>query len=120
LAEARAGVNRLDESFGRRPDDVSDRLCASLACLAMQNGMSRIDHVLLSCESQVGRAGANILIVQGRIDDPAHLRAHMPTDLAAQTPVRESVARLQDMGRQMAEAQVSEREPHLAGQRYGA
>ena len=120
LAEARAGVNRLDESFGRRPDDVSDRLCASLACLAMQNGMSRIDHVLLSCESQVGRAGANILIVQGRIDDPAHLRAHMPTDLAAQTPVRESVARLQDIGRQMAEAQVSEREPHLAGQRYGA
>jgi len=107
--QARTAVHRLDASMGRTPDQASERMSASLACLALANGLSRIDHVVL------GRQGENVFIVQGRLEDPAHMRAHMTTDVATQTPTDESLQRLEQLDRQLAEQharQASLQEQH--------
>lgn len=43
-----AAVHRLDAEQGRAPDQRSDNLAAALAVAAHGNGMSRVDHVVLS------------------------------------------------------------------------
>lgn len=119
LAQARVAVHRLDASLGRTPDQASECMSASLACLARQNGLSRIDHVVLSGEGRESRPGENVFVVQGRLDDPAHLRAHMRTDVAAQTPVQESVQRLHEVDRQMAAEQALQPQVQQEAQRRG-
>lgn len=103
IQQARAAVHRLDASLGRTPDQASECMIASLACLARENGFRRIDHVLLSGKNEHGRQGENVFIVQGRMDDPAHLRTYMKTDVAVQTPTSESFQRLEQLDRQMVE-----------------
>lgn len=78
-------------------------MIASLACLARENGFRRINHVLLSEQNERDRRGEHVFIVQGRMDDPAHLRTYMKTDVAVQTPVGESFQRLEQLDRQLAE-----------------
>ncbi len=82
---------------GRSFDATSERLSASLLVLAKDNGLTRVDHVLLSERTADSPAAHNILIVQGERDDPAHLRAAMPTALAAQTPVEASFDRVEQI-----------------------
>lgn len=94
---AEAAVRRLDASIGRDYDDRSACLAASAACLAKANGLSRIDHVLLSEARGQVRAGENMFVVQGAPNDPAHHRAMMKTQDAVDTPVEQSLARLQSM-----------------------
>lgn len=94
LRQARAGVERLDAQLGRTPDANSERLAASLACLAREHGLQRIDHVVLSEQNERVQRGENVFVVQGRVDDPASRVAHMKTEVAVQTPVDESKHRL--------------------------
>ena len=94
LRQAREQVNRLDASLGRMPDASSARLSGSLAVLAAESGLQRIDHVVLSREAHGFPFGDRVFVVQGRLDDPAHQRAHMDTATATRTPVDESVQRL--------------------------
>jgi hypothetical protein len=75
------------------PDQSSACMSASLACLAKENGLTQIDHVVLS--QQAGRQGENVFVVQGALDDPAHRAAHMKTSVAAQTPVAKWLQRLE-------------------------
>ena len=76
--------------LGRAYDANSERLAQSATALARQHGLERIDHVLLSIDTGRGvRAGEHLFVVQGRVDDPAHLRASMKTDEAmARTPTQ--------------------------------
>lgn len=99
LRQAREAVARLDGSLGRAFDDASERMSASLAVLAHKKGIERIDHVVLSQQTSTARTGENVFIVQGRLDDPAHLRAHAATATAVETPVRESLAHLEPVER---------------------
>ncbi|GGY17771.1 peptidoglycan-binding protein [Rhodanobacter panaciterrae] len=46
--QALDAVHRLDAQQGRAPDQRSDNLAAALAVAAHSNGMSRVDHVVLS------------------------------------------------------------------------
>lgn len=108
LLQARAEVHRLDALLGRAPDEASERMSASLACLARQNGLSRIDHVVMSAGNAQTPPGQNVFVVQGRLDDPAHLRAHMSTDVAVQTPVSESLQQLQKVDQQLAENRLQQ------------
>lgn len=97
-SQIRDGVQRLDAQHGRTPDESSDRLAASLLPLAKENGLTRVDHVMLSDGRNRGVApGENVFLVQGRPDDPSMLRAHMPTQVATQTPVAESMQRLESV-----------------------
>lgn len=95
VPQAEAAVRRLDASVGRDYDDRSACLAASAACLAKANGLTRIDHVVLSEARGDVRAGENMFIVQGAPNDPAHHRAMMKTQDAIDTPVEQSLARLQ-------------------------
>ncbi len=63
--------------------------------LARQNNLDRADHVLLSAQTADSPAGRNVFVVQGDLSDPAHLRASMPTDVAVQTPVEQSLRHME-------------------------
>ncbi|WP_242112844.1 XVIPCD domain-containing protein [Luteimonas aquatica] len=94
-SQIRSGVQRLDAAHGRPFDDTSERISASLLPLAKENGITRVDEVMLSNGRNPNVApGQNIFLVQGSPDDPAMQRAHMPTQLAAQASVAESMERL--------------------------
>ncbi|WP_254657794.1 XVIPCD domain-containing protein [Xanthomonas graminis] len=96
-AQAQAAVLKLEQGLGRDYDANSAKLAASAACLAKENGLSRIDHVVLSEDSRKVRAGENLIVVQGALNDPAHLRAHMRTEDALSKPVDQSLAQLQSL-----------------------
>lgn len=92
-----AGVQQMEARLGRPFDVNSERLSASLAVLAHEHGLTRVDHVLLSeSNAHVGQ-GEHVFIVQGALGDPAHLRAHMRTEDAIATSVQQSLARLQKL-----------------------
>lgn len=78
--QARDAVRRLDASLGRTTDDMSLRMAGSLAALARQHDIARIDHVVLSHANPYLAAGEHVFVVQGRLDDPAQVRAQMRTD----------------------------------------
>lgn len=109
LSQAEDAVRRLEKGLGRDYDHNSACLAASAACLAKENGFSRIDHVALSRDTGTVRQGEHLFVVQGGLSDPAHLRAHMRTDDALAKPVEQSLAQLQtlnDVQRQSQAQQV--------------
>lgn len=89
--QIREGVAELDAQHGRTPDAMSERLTASLLVLAKENGLDRVDHVRLSQATGEARSGQNVFVVQGELNDPAQLRAGMPTEQAVTTPWEESM-----------------------------
>lgn len=89
--QVRTGVATLDAKHGRTFDEASERMTASLLVLAKDNDLDRVDHVLLSNATADKPAGHTLFVVQGEPSDPAHQRAAMPTELAAQTTVEESM-----------------------------
>lgn len=93
LVQVSSKVAELDAANGRTFDATSERISASLLALAKENNLSRVDHVLLSKRTEDAHTAENIFIVQGDRDDPAHLRASMPTEVAAKTAVDESLKR---------------------------
>ncbi|MGB9101285.1 MAG: XVIPCD domain-containing protein [Stenotrophomonas indicatrix] len=95
LQQVSGHVAGIDAKAGRTPDESSERLTASVMALARQNNLDRADHVLLSAQTVDNPAGRNVFVVQGDINDPAHMRASMPTDVAVQTPVEQSLQRLE-------------------------
>lgn len=100
LSQIRDKVAELDAANGRTFDPTSERVTASLYVLAKENGLSRVDHVVLSDRTSHAAAAENIFVVQGERNDPAHLRASMPTAQAAQTPLEVSL----EGGEQLANA----------------
>lgn len=102
VQQARVQVNQLDARLGRTPDQSSECMIFSVACLARQSGLERIDGVFLSQQTETQRAGQNVFVVQGAANDPASLRAHMPTAEATNTPVQDSQQRLSQLGPQLA------------------
>ncbi|MCR1572333.1 XVIPCD domain-containing protein [Stenotrophomonas sp.] len=91
------GVARLDAERGRSFDATSENISASLYALAKANGLTQVDHVLLSDRTAQPDAAQNIFIVQGERNDPAQLRASMPTAVAAQTPAETSFERAEQL-----------------------
>ncbi|MFP7722372.1 XVIPCD domain-containing protein [Lysobacter sp. A3-1-A15] len=96
LDQARAGVHRLDRELGRTPDEASERMSASLAVLAQSRGLTRIDHVVLSAQTDALGKGANVFVIQGEPSDPARRVGHMRTHDAIAATVEQSLERLAD------------------------
>ena len=82
--DAQRGVHAQDTRVGRASDQSSDQLAGSLAAQMHAAGGRRIDHVLMSNDA------SNTFAVQGKIDDPAHLRVNVDTMLALNTPLEQS------------------------------
>lgn len=92
--QVRQGVAALDAQHGRPFDQTSERLTASLTALVREQGLQQVDHVLVSNATAQHPAGHNVFVVQGDPANPAHLRAMMPTAVAVQTPVEQSMQKL--------------------------
>lgn len=111
-------VRQQDQQHGRQWDETSERMTASLLVLAKENGLSQVDHVVFSTNKERVAAGENVFVVQGRLDDPAHLRAHMKTDEAVRTPETVSFEKVEAinerMARQTAQAQALGQMPEEA------
>jgi hypothetical protein len=119
LAQAEDAVRRLEKGLGRDYDGNSACLAASAACLAKENGLSRIDHVALSRDTGTVRQGENLFVVQGGLNDPAQLRAHMRTDDALAKPVEQSLAQLQTLNDTQRQQQVPQvAQPEQAVQQH--
>lgn len=86
-------VHGLDATLGRTPDANSERMTLSLYALAREQGITRVDHVVLSQAGANARAGENVFIVQGGLNDPGNRHAHLPTAQAIAMPVEQALAR---------------------------
>ncbi|WP_342344176.1 XVIPCD domain-containing protein, partial [Xanthomonas phaseoli] len=98
------GVMQLDAQHGKEWDGASQRMTASLLALAKEEGLSRVDHVVLNNPTAQLAGGEKVFVVQGALNDPAHQRAHMPTVDAVQTPETQSFDRLQAINQTQAQA----------------
>ena len=110
LQQIRGQVRELDHKYGREFDEKSERMSHSLLVLAKKKGLERVDHVVLSGSSTGGRVrpGENIFIVQGRLDNPAHTRALMKTEAAAQTPIAGSNRQLEILNQHLEDQQMQQ------------
>jgi hypothetical protein len=75
--------------------ESTTRLALALVALAKENGLTQIDHVVVNPSGVDIRNGDNVFVVEGRLDDPAHRRAHMKTELALQMPIEVSAQRIE-------------------------
>lgn len=87
-------VGELDRSYGRTFDATSERMAWSLLAAAKARGITQVDHVVLSVAPPQLRAGENVFVVQGALDDPAHRVACLSTYEAIDTPIERSIERL--------------------------
>ncbi|WP_340137205.1 XVIPCD domain-containing protein, partial [Xanthomonas citri] len=106
--QIRSKVEQLDAANGRTFDATSERMTASLLTLAKDNGLTRVDHVLLSEKTRDSPAAQTLFVVQGDPKDPAMLRAHMPTADAAQRPVQESFTQLESVNQRLAQERTQD------------
>ncbi len=94
-------VHAEDAKRNRQPDDNSERMALSLTGLAAKDGLSRIDHLVFSADNGRGlKAGENVIIVQGELNNLGHDRAHMKTTEAINTPVLASLQSLETIQQQ--------------------
>ena len=84
--QARNAVYQLDAQQGRQPDQSSDNMAAALTVAAQNNGMTRIDKVLLSDDAT--RAWA----VQGDLQSPFKQYTDVGITQAVNTTVAQSSA----------------------------
>lgn len=111
--QIREGVEELDAKHGRSFDAASERMTASLLVLAKDNDLSHVDHVLVSNATATHPAGHTLFVVQGEANDPAHLRASMPTAEAAQTPVEESLLQFDSVSREAQQRALANQQEQL-------
>lgn len=97
-----AQVSEHGRQHSRQWDGASERMTASLLALVKESGLSRVDHVVFSTRNEHIAAGENVFVVQGRLDDPAHLRTHMKTDEAVRTPEAVSLEKVEAINERMA------------------
>lgn len=92
--QIRREVVALDTAHGRTYDKTSERLTGSLLALAKDQGLKRVDHVVLSNPTADQPGAHNVFVVQGELDNPGHLRAGMCTVLAVQPRPEELLEQL--------------------------
>ncbi len=84
------GIHQLPHGTFRSEDEQRN-LAVALSIAAHVGGLQKVDHVVL------GTNGVNVFAVEGRIDDPAHLRTHVDRVQAMMHPVDQSSLALQQV-----------------------
>jgi putative chitinase len=84
LDQATKGVHAIDAKMNRTPDQASENLSGAIAAQAKKDGLSRIDHVVLSDD------GSKAYAVQGEMNSPLKKMAEVQTAQAVNTPVTQS------------------------------
>ncbi|WP_032953869.1 XVIPCD domain-containing protein [Stenotrophomonas maltophilia] len=98
LDSIRKGVAGIDERHGRSYDATSERISVGLLATAKESGLERVDHVVLGNAPSDGSA-QRLFVVQGELNDPAHVRASMAAEEAARTPVEQSFAKVEQISK---------------------
>ncbi|TIK68811.1 hemolysin, partial [Stenotrophomonas maltophilia] len=109
--QIREGVSAVDARHGRSFDETSERVTAGLLAAARSSGLERVDHVVLG-NPPSGDSSPRMFVVQGALDNPAHLRASVPISEAINTPVEQSLAKAE----QMSQAQQVAQQDHAQEQ----
>lgn len=113
LYTIRKGVAGIDERHGRAYDETSERISVGLLATAKENGLERVDHVVLGNTPADGSA-QRLFVVQGELNDPAHVRASMTAEEAARTPVEQSFAKVEQISQSQQERALAvQQEPVL-------
>jgi len=86
--QARTAVHALDAQVGRTPDKQSDQLAGAVTTEAKRQGLTKIDHVLLSDD------GSRAYAVQGDLASPLKRTAEVDTAKAVNTPIEQSGAEI--------------------------
>ena len=94
---AASGVQALDARANRVSDLRSDQLSGHLAVAAKREGMTGIDHVVMSQDA------SRTFAVQGRLEDPSHQRASVDTLQGLNTPLAQSTQRIAEVAGQQSE-----------------
>ncbi|KTF30740.1 XVIPCD domain-containing protein [Xanthomonas vesicatoria] len=115
LQQCTAAVGRLQAAPGPAAGMDGERLALGSVVAARENGLQRVDHVLL------GNDPARGFVVQGALDSPAHLRGSFDAKAVQEAPVEASLQRLQALepGTQRdaaTQAQVSQQETQRQAQ----
>jgi len=82
--QAMSGVQKLDAQHGRPSDKHSENLAAALTVAARGQGLSSVDHVVMSDD------GSRAWAVQGKMDSPFKKMAAVDVGQAVNTPVSQS------------------------------
>lgn len=109
--QIRDGVSAVDAKHGRSFDETSERMTASLLAAAKSSGLERVDHVVLGNPPSDG-SGPRMFVVQGALDNPAHLRTSVAISDAVNTPVEHSLAKVE----QISQAQQVAQQDHAQEQ----
>lgn len=91
------GVHAIDAKANRVSDLRSDQLSGHLAVAAKREGLSGIDHVVLSQDA------SRTFAVQGRLEDPTHQRVAVDTVQGLNTPLAQSTQRMAEVSHQQSE-----------------
>jgi putative chitinase len=86
--QARNAVYALDAKYGRTSDKQSDQLAGALTAEAKRQGLSKIEHVLLSDD------GSRAYAVQGDLNSPTKRTVDVDTAKAVNTPIEQSGAEI--------------------------
>ncbi|WP_079248308.1 peptidoglycan-binding domain-containing protein [Lysobacter firmicutimachus] len=89
------GLEKLGPQAGYPHREDRERAAAAMAYEAKAGGLSRIDHVVPNA------SGSGVFAVQGALNDPAHLRAHVDKAQAATQSVQQTSQQLQQDAAQM-------------------
>ncbi|WP_147654110.1 peptidoglycan-binding domain-containing protein [Vulcaniibacterium gelatinicum] len=106
--QVRAGVEALDQALGRAADAASLRLAARLTWLAREQGLTRVDRVVLSEDPVRGVRGERVFVWQGRPGEAGQRWAGIETHTALATPVEASFQGLAAFERGLAPAWARE------------
>lgn len=94
--QALAAVGRLDAQQGRATNQLSANLAGALAVAAKQQGLGRIDHVVLSDDARTAYA------VQGDLQQPFKRWASVDVVQAVNTPLAQASGQWQQASQQQA------------------
>ncbi len=113
LDSIRKGIAGIDEAHGRSYDGTSERMSVGLLATAKESGLEHVDHVVLGNAPSDG-SPQRLFVVQGELNDPAHVRASMTAEEAARTPVEQSFAKVEQISQtQQERALLAPQEPAL-------
>ena len=86
-----SGIERAFAEHGLPINETAERTTAALLVSSRQAGLEQVNHVVAGRSTP---AGTDVFAVQGELHDPAHKRAHVNSEVAAQIPVEASFQQL--------------------------
>lgn len=93
-----------------------EQLSMSLLAEAKTQGLSRVDHMFPNQATASLNPGEHVFLVQGKPNDPASARAMVNTAVATNTPVAESLSRIENLNRAASNAPVVDPQQRITTQ----